>query len=294
MNRSLLYAFVFSFILLIVAPVRAGIVADTGSGMVTNGIDGFFGHSANEMAGGNNATNFSIFAFWYNPLKNPAVVSTIKNTSVFAFTIFISYILLAMSYLVLQTRKQKAAQAVEYIFNKGKSYDIETFVKTCGTILALFCFVLVIMMAILYLAQAASDMMDRSGMNVIQLSSHSGLMNFVYNCFWFIIRISFGVRNLILTYIFSFSVVLVTSWGFSFLQKPVEIIGLYFLIIAFMQPIMVGIAAIGIETIEYQNNLEGFGAVTSLLALFILLIVIALVCIVGPIYGHKTFFRLRG
>jgi hypothetical protein len=284
----------FILFVLLSAPVKAGIVEDTGSGMVTNGIDGFFGYSANELAGGKNATNFSVFASWYNPLKNPVVVSTIKNTSVFAFTIFISYILLAMSYLVLQTRKPKAAQAVEYILNKGKSYDIETFVKTCGTIIALFCFVLVIMMAILYLVQAASDMMNSSAMTVIRTSSHSGLMNFIYNCFWFIILISFGVRNLILTYIFAFSVVLVTSWGFSFLQKPVEIIGLYFLVIAFMQPIMVGMAAIGIETIDYQNNLEGLGAVTSLISLFILLIVVSLVCIVGPIYGHKIFFKLRG
>lgn len=291
----ILLLIIFSFPII---PAQADPVSDTGAGMVSNGIDMFFGAAGKALTGGKNETDFKALTTFYNPLDNPVVVASIKNTSVFGFTIFIAYILLGMSYLVLQSSKPKAAQAAEYIFNNGKSYNLEAFVKKCGTIIALFIFILIIMTAILFLAQAFSDMMDNSSMQVIQTSSKSGIITFIYSIFWLILTILLTLRNLILTFIYCFVIILVTAWAFSIFEKPIELIGIYFLIIAFMQPVMVGIAAIGIQTIEYLKTANsGFvgaaGMFSVTLALLILLVVIAAAFIIGPIYFHKLFFEVK-
>ena len=68
-----------------------------------------------------------------------------------------------------------------------------------------------------------------------------------------------------------------------FLTKPIEILGLYLGIIISMQPALVGASAIGIEAATFI----GIGG----LAVVILLIVIALVFIIGPIYFHGLLFK---
>jgi len=280
-------------IAILIIPAQADPLTDALTGAVASGIDAFFGAAGNAIMGGNSTSGFSSLSEFYDPLTNPVVVESIKNTSVFGFTIYLAYVLLAMSYLVLQSRKPEVIRAVEYNLNKGKTYDLPAFVKKCSLIIALFVFVLVIMYAILQMAQVFTNMMDASSMSVIQASGESGVMTFLYSLFWLIIKILLALRNLIITFIYCFVVILIVLWGFSFFEKPIEVLALYFLILAFMQPVMVGIAAIGIKTIEATQ-----GGVVDVerpitLAFLVILIVVAAVFIVGPIYFHKEFFSMR-
>ena len=280
-------------IAILIIPAQADPLTDALTGAVASGIDAFFGAAGNAIMGGNSTSGFSSLSEFYDPLTNPVVVESIKKTSVFGFTIYFAYVLLAMSYLVLQSRKPEVIRAVEYNLNKGKTYDLPAFVKKCSLIIALFVFVLVIMYAILQMAQVFTNMMDASSMSVIQASGESGVMTFLYSLFWLIIKILLALRNLIITFIYCFVVILIMLWGFSFFEKPIEVLALYFLILAFMQPVMVGIAAIGIKTIEATQ-----GGVVDVerpitLAFLVILIVVAAVFIVGPIYFHKEFFSMR-
>lgn len=285
----------FLVLSILIVPANADPVTDAGVGMVAGGIDAFFGMAGNAIMGGNSTSGFSSLSEFYDPLTNPVVVESIKNTSVFGFTIYLAYVLLAMSYLVLQSKKPEAVRAAEYIINNGRSYDLAAFVKKCSLIIALFVFILIIMYAILQIAQAFTTMMDTSSMSVIQTSGQSGVMTFIYSIFWLLIKILLCLRNLIITFIYCFVVILIMLWGFSFFEKPIEIIGLYFLILAFMQPVMVGMAAIGIKTIEAtQGGAVGVATEISVsLALLVVLIVVAAAFIVGPIYFHKQFFSMR-
>ena len=280
-------------IAILIIPAQADPLTDALTGAVASGIDAFFGAAGNAIMGGNSTSGFSSLSEFYDPLTNPVVVESIKNTSVFGFTIYLAYVLLAMSYLVLQSRKPEVIRAVEYNLNKGKTYDLPAFVKKCSLIIALFVFVLVIMYAILQMAQVFTNMMDASSMSVIQASGESGVMTFLYSLFWLIIKILLALRNLIITFIYCFVVILIVLWGFSFFEKPIEVLALYFLILAFMQPVMVGIAAIGIKTIEAtQGGVVGVERPITL-AFLVILIVVAAVFIVGPIYFHKEFFSMR-
>lgn len=288
----------FLVLSILIVPANADPVTDAGVGMVAGGIDAFFGMAGNAIMGGNSTSGFSSLSEFYDPATNPVVVESIKNTSVFGFTIYIVYVLLAMSYLVLQSKKPEAVRTAEYIINNGRSYDLAAFVKKCSLIIALFVFILIIMYAVLQMAQAFTNMMDTSSMSVIQTSGQSGVMTFIYSIFWLLIKILLCLRNLILTFIYCFVVILIMLWGFSFFEKPIEILGLYFLILAFMQPVMVGLAAIGIKTIEFMNETQGgaVGVVTEIsvsLALLVVLIVVAAAFIIGPIYFHKQFFSMR-
>lgn len=285
----------FLILSILIVPANADPVTDAGVGMVAGGIDAFFGMAGNAIMGGNSTSGFSSLSEFYDPLTNPVVVESIKNTSVFGFTIYLAYVLLAMSYLVLQSTKPEAVRAAEYIVNRGKSYDLPAFVKKCSLIIALFVFILIIMYSVLQLAQVFTTMMDTSSMSVIQTSGQSGVMTFIYSIFWLLIKILLGLRNLIITFIYCFVLILIMLWAFSFFQKLIEIIGLYFLILAFMQPVMVGIAAIGIKTIEAtQGGAVGVATEISVsLALLVILIIVAAAFIVGPIYFHKQFFSMR-
>ncbi len=293
MNRLFLSLLVIS---LMVLPVSAGDVAtDVGAGMVASGIDMFFDSTSTAIGG--NSSNFQTLSVWYNPFDNPVVRDTIKSTSIFAFTLFIAYVLLALCYLVTQSRKPEMAQAIDYAFNSGKSFNLGKFVKNCGTIMGLFVFVVIIIVFFLNLAQAASNMMDTSALTTIESSSQSGFMKFIYSIFWFIITILLALRTLIITLICAFVVVLIFLWKFPCATKPVEIIFLYLVLIIFMQPVMVGSAAVGIETINYMSSSGAVvgtaGAITLSLAMLVLLIVIAALFIVGPFYFHEIFFSLR-
>lgn len=283
----------------LIIPAQADPLSDALGGAVTRGIDDFFGMAGNAIMGGNSTSGFSSLSEFYDPTTNPVVVDSIKNTSIFGFTIYIAYVLLAMAYLVLQSKKPEVVRTAEYILNTGKSYDLPAFVKKCSLIIVLFLFILIIMYTVLQMAQAFTNMMDTSSMSVIQTSQQSGFMTFIYSIFWLVIKIFLELRNLIITFIYCFIVILIMLWGFSFFEKPIEILGIYFLILAFMQPVMVGMAAIGIKSIEFTNQTQGgaVGVVTNIsasLAMLVILIAVAVLFIVGPIYFHKQFFSMRG
>ncbi len=293
-NRLLLCLF---FVLLFITPAYAGdVTTDVGAGMVSSGIDMFFDSTSKSLSG--NSSSLQTVSGWYNPFDNPVVRKTNTNLAIFAFTIFIAYVLLAMCYLVIQTQKPEAAQALEFAFNQGKSFNLQKFVTNCFSTLGLFVFVVVIIVFLLGLAQAASNMMDTSALTTIQNSSESGFVKFIYSIFQWVIEILLALRNLILTMICAFVIVLIFLWKFPIATKPVEIIGIYLVLIIFMQPVMVGSAAIGIETIDYMHDSGGIAdtpqaqSVVSL-ALLILLIVIAAMFIIGPFYFHEIFFSLR-
>jgi hypothetical protein len=293
------------FVLLLILPVlpaSAGdVTTDVGAGMVSSGIDMFFDSTGKSLSGSSNSSSnitASTLSGWYNPFDNPVVRKTNTILSIFAFTIFIAYVLLAMCYLVIQTKKPEAAQALEFAFNSGKSFNLQKFVTNCFSTLGLFVFTIVIIIFLLSLAQAASNMMDTSALITIHNSSQSGFVKFIYGMFNWAIEILLDLRNLILTMICSFTIVLIFLWKFPIATKPVEIIGIYLVLIIFMQPVMVGTAAIGIETIDYMKesgSIAGgtLGQSTISLALLILLIVIAAMFIIGPFYFHKIFFSLR-
>lgn len=281
--------------LFLVIPASAGDVAsDVGAGMVAGGIDMFFDATSKSLVG--NSSNFSVMAN-YNPFANPAVRSTITNTSIFAFTIFIAYIILAMCYLVVQSRTPQRARDLEFVFNNGKAFNLEKFVTNCVTIMALFIFSIIIIVLLLNLAQAFSNMMDTSALTTLENSSQSGFIKFIYSLIWFLLKILLALRDLILTLICAFIIILIFLWKIPAATKPVEIIALYLVLIIFMQPAMVGTAAVGIGTVDYLTSIGsvegGTGAIIVTIALLILLIVVALMFIVGPFYFHKLFFSLR-
>lgn len=285
------------FVLLSITPAYAGdVTTDVGAGMVSSGIDMFFDSTSKSLGG--NASNLQTISGWYNPFDNPVVRKTNTNLSIFAFTIFVAYVLLAMCYLVIQTKKPEAAQALEFAFNQGKAFNLQKFVTNSLSTLGLFVFVVVIIIFLLGLAQAASNMMDTSALTTIQNSSQSGFVKFIYSAFKWVIEILIALRNLILTMICAFVIVLIFLWKFPIATKPVEIIGIYLVLIIFLQPVMVGSAAIGIETIDYMSDSDGItGTVlaqsTLSFAVLILLIVIAGMFIIGPFYFHEIFFSLR-
>lgn len=293
-NRVLICLF---FVQLFTAPAYAGdVAADIGAGMVSSGIDMFFDSTSKALGG--NSSNFQTISGWYNPFDNPVVRKTNTTLSIFAFTIFVAYVILAMCYLVIQTKKPEVARALEFSFNQGKSFNLQKFVTNCFSTLGLFVFVVVIIIFLLGLAQAASNMMDTSALTTILNSSQSGFVKFIYSIFKWVIDILLALRNLILTMICAFVIVLIFLWKFPIATKPVEIIGIYLLLIIFMQPVMVGSAAIGIETIDYMHDSGGITAIpeaqlTMSIALLILEIAIAAMFIVGPFYFHDIFFSLR-
>ncbi len=298
--QSILLVLLLIPVALLAAPaVSAGDVAsDVGAGMVASGIDIFFDATSKALVGNasggiQNMTGIG----WYNPFDNPVVRSTNTSMSVFAITIFIAYVLLAMCYLVLQSRAPEKARAMEFSLNSGKAFNLEKFVTNSVSMIALFVFSVLIIMFLLNLAQAASNMMDTSAMTTLENSSQSGFVKFIYSIVWFILQIILALRTLILTMICAFIIVLIFLWKVPGATKPVEIIGLYLVLIIFMQPAMIGTAAVGIGTIGYLSDTGsiegGTSSIIITLALLILLIVIALLFIVGPFYFHELFFSLR-
>ncbi len=293
-NRIFLCLF---YILITVVPASAGDVAsDVGAGMVSTGIDMFFDSTSKALGG--NSSSLQTVSDWYNPFDNPVVRKTNTTLSIFAFTIFVAYVLLAMCYLFVSSKKPETARAIEFALNSGNAFNLRKFVMNCVSTLGLFVFVVIIIIFLLNLAQAASNMMDTSAVTTIQNSSNSGFVKFMYSGFWFLLDILLSLRKLILTMICAFIIILVFIWKFPIATRMVEIIGIYMGLIIFMQPVMVGAAAVGIETVDYLNT-SGSGiagdieAVTLSFALFIILIVIALLFLVGPFYFREMFFSLR-
>ena len=296
--KKILLMFVISSFLIIPMPASANPATDAGVAMVAGGIDAFFSMAGNAIMGGNSTAAFSSLSVFYDPITNPVVVESLRNTSVFGLTIYISYVLLAMAYLVLQSRTPGVIRTAEYITNNGKPYNLVKFVKKCSTMIVLYVFILIIMYAILQIAQIFTNIMDTSSISAIQASAQSGFMTFIYSLFWLVLSILITLRNLIITFIYCFLVILIMLWGFDIFQKPIEVIGIYFILLAFMQPVMVGVAAIGIRTIEFtkgmQYDMPGISLTNSVtLALLIILIAIGVMFVIGPIYFHKQFYSLR-
>jgi len=295
MKQKLILSLLFTSLLIF--PVSGDVTSDVGAGMVAAGIDMFFDSTSKSIGG--NSSSFQTLSVMYNPFDNPAVRSTIKGTSIFAFTIFVAYVLLAMCYLVMQSRAPEKARAIEFALNSGKSFNLEKFAKNCATIMGLFIFVVIIIVFLLNLAQAASNMMDTSALTAIENSAQSGVIKLMYSILWVMIEILLAMRSLIITIICAFVVILIFLWKFPRATKAVEIIGLYLVLLIFMQPVMVGAAAVGIETINYLSSTTlGYGAghigtLTLSLALLIILVVIAAIFIIGPFYFHESFFSLR-
>ena len=284
------------FMLITVIPASAGdVTTDVGAGMVAGGIDMFFDSTGKALGG--NSSSLQTISDWYNPFDNPVVRKTNTILSVFAFTIFVAYVLLAMCYLFVSSKKPETARAFEFAFNSGNAFNLRKFVMNCVSTLGLFVFVVIIIIFLLNLAQAVSNMMDTSAVTTIQNSSNSGFIKFIYSGFWFVLNILLSLRKLIITMICAFIIILVFLWKFPIATKMVEIIGIYMLLIIFMQPVMVGAAAVGIETVDYLNTSGSTAgtieAAALSLALFIILIVIALLFIAGPFYFHEMFFSLR-
>ncbi len=274
------------------------VASDVGAGMVASGIDIFFDSASKALVGNTSGGIQNMTGIgWYNPFDNPVVRSTNASMSVFAITIFIAYVLLAISYLVLQSRAPEKARAIEFSLNSGKAFNLEKFVTNSVSMIGLFVFSVLIVMFLLNLAQAASNMMDTSAMTTLENSSQSGFVKFIYSIVWFILQIITALRTLILTMICAFIIILIFLWKVPGATKPVEIIGLYLVLIIFMQPAMIGTAAVGIGTIGYLSDTGsiegGTGSIIVTLALLILLIIIALLFIVGPFYFHELFFSLR-
>ncbi len=272
-------------LLFLPATAHANMATDTGAKMISNGIDSWFDSSASSMIG--NQTNATAqMSRWFNPFTVPIVKKTNHNLLIFAVMVFILIVFGGLAYLAAQTWHRNTARTIENIINNGTAFDLKAYSSLLGRILAGWILLPTILFLLLIIAYGASADMDTKALGVIELSSDSGWMKFIYSCTSYLLMIVFGLRNLGISSICAFMVLYPPLHEIPILSKLIKIIMIYLFLLIFMQPVVVGSAAISIETALFL----GLPSVTAL----IITIAISLLFIVGPIYFHKLFFDIAG
>ncbi len=229
---------------------------DTGVNMISNGLENAAADAGNDL--NNGSSNFSSLADPYNPLDNPSVISLITVFSGINFLLFLLFLVVGLVYVLLIRKNARAYKLINFVFNDGNEFDFMWYATALGRILILSFFVYVIMSALLIVAWLVTSMMGIGALNAVQGSDQSGWVTFVYDILMWIIGIFMIMRNILLSVFFGVAVPWVILREYPPVQELMNNIGMYFITIVFMQPILVLVATIGVATDEWINDSQSF------------------------------------
>jgi hypothetical protein len=236
-----------------ISPIGADSAYDIGVGMVSSGLESAAAKAGNDLNGGN-ATNFSKLSTPYNPLENPAVITVIATTAGFTLLLFLMFLLIGLVYIFFIRKRPKTYKAINYVFNDGQKFDFMWYVSALGRILVLTIFIYIIMEAVLVASWVATSMMGDTALNSVQTTNQSGYLSFVYNFLMWIVDIILIMRNIILSILFGIAEVWVILREYPPLKKSMNSLGLYYIVIATLQPILVIVTTMGFATDVWINS----------------------------------------
>lgn len=274
---------VILILLLMIYPVSAS-AGDEGSWMVKNGFELFgksIGDSFYEMGTGNKTVNQSessgllvrLISYTIDPYSFDFVMEWQKIT-------IVSYVLLAILSLLIASSRMA----------QGKiSYHQMTSNVLLGCVLPVA--VLFGTYLILQINYVVSAFLSSQGLNAIPISGSNIVAYFIMAITFFIMSIVMFARNVIIIFFAAGGIVLAALYFIPHMKDAIESAYKYFLVIVFMQPILIFITILGMSFLQaLPSEILQFQAIGSIV-LGLLIMVLGVSLLLGK--GIVRLFMYR-
>jgi hypothetical protein len=267
--------------------------AEAGANMIKSGIDAWLTGSADSMIGyAHNVsgkpdrgavemTLFSMITFNYDPFKNPAVINVLQYTSLLFIIMFIMFVLGGMGYVMIHSKFQEYGEALDFALHMDNGFNYKDYIKTIGGVVLFLVFGFSFVWTVMLISHVFSEMMAITALDATVISPSAPLIYFFMGIAYLILSIFMAIRVLVISIVTSLLFILFALWSFHIIRDIIIDIFIFFVMMIFLQPILISIAAIGIMTIDYLRPLSLWNAEFLYFGLLILLLVTALVFTVG-------------
>jgi len=278
-----------------------GIVDDIAAGAVKKGAECFayfIGDSMIDIGGNGTVANrgetpqliVNMLSATVDPFSLPFVQEWWGTSLIFFVVVAIIYICAGGGFALLSTLSPETAQRLNWISGETYSghFEIKKWASNVILALAFPFFTYFGLYFILQLCYVVTVLLSVTALNTIPLTSQNIIIYLFMAATYLLLSIIMSIRNIVIVVFCAGGLMLAALYLIPSLQNLVKNIFMYFLLLVFMQPLMIFIAAIGamfisaipVELMQVQISL--------LLALMVLLLLTGIIIV----FGYGTVSRM--
>ncbi len=292
-KNKIVYIIVLS-LLLLTFPVLADSeeTASYGAQMVASGMEIFansISDSMYQLGNGSAPVNrsespgtlFKIITYTVDPYSFEWV-HTWQNTMMVAYVIFGLLALFVSSSFVLWSRLSPSfVDRITWITGSTGDFNFD---KWKGTIILMFILPVAVLFGVyvlIYVNFVISSFLTAKGLSAIPLVADNIIAYFFMALTFLIMSLVMFARNIIIVLFVAGSLGLAALYLFDDLRDAIKSLFMYFIVVLFMQPVIIFVAILGLLFLKNLPPALFFMESTGYLVLSLILIVIGVVCIVG-------------
>lgn len=304
MDTKIIYLFIILFCFF---PdiAGAGIVDDAAAASVKKGLDIFFYSIGDSMINLNSSGTldgaarqetpgliFNMISYTVDPFALNFVKEWWRTSLIFFVTVAIMYICMGGALALLQNYHPSVLQRLNWIESGIYSDNFELKQWLSNVVLALlFPFLTYFgLYAILQLCYVVTGLVTQTALNAVPPTAENLIVYLFMAITYLLLSIIMSIRNIVIVLFCAGGLMLAALYLLPSLQNLVKHIFMYFLLLVFLQPLMVFVAAVGVMFITgIPTGLIQIQA-SLYLGLMILLLLIGLVVT----FGYGTISRMIG
>lgn len=306
MARHVIIPLVLLVVLLTIPPVSAGPVDDAASAAVKNGITSFLYYIGDAMMGINgetaltngtaaNATQspgmiFDMITYTIDPFSMPFVQGWWGTSLVFFVMVALSYILLGGGFALLATKFPSVMERLAWLESGTYQSNFQLKEWFSSVILALlFPFITYFgIYVILEICYVVTALLTDSALEAVPPTADNIIAYLFMSFAYLVLSILMGIRTLVIVLFAAGGLMLAALFLIPSLKGLVHNIFMYVLLLIFMQPILVFVAAVGVVLLKnIPPSLQFYTP-----ALYISLIIVMMLIGVIFIFGYTTLYRM--
>lgn len=261
---------------------------------VTSGINNFAIGLGNDMVNANSTNStfdgkliVNIATFTYNPFHDPAVQNALKESALLYVLFVIAFILIGGSYVQISRLRTTR----EFLGMKiGAGGSLSSFYKSVFGLIMYAPLVPFLMWLVLLFNYILCQLIMQGAISSLLFTPENLFMYLSICCIYAMLMGAFAFRTLVIGLCVGYCLLIIVLYIIPFTKKIGEGLLRYFVIIVFMQPVLLLLTCMGIEIIKFVAPFNPFMQKYMFIILGFMLFVVAMVFILGPI----TIMKLLG
>ena len=253
---------------------------------VSNGIDKFAIGIGNDLVNSSNVNGtydgkliIDVATFTYNPFRDPAVISILKESALLYVLFGICFILVGGAYVQI-SRMRAHREFLGMELNSGLS--LSNFYRSVFGLI-LLAPVVPFMMWVVLMFNSVLCKMIMSGIISSILFTPDNVALYVAMCFIYaVMSYAFIWRSLVIGITVGYCLILIILYAIPFTRNVGKGVFVYWLLMVFMQPVILAFTCVGVGIIKCISAFNINAELSGYFVLCILLVVVSLVFIFGP------------
>lgn len=279
-----------------------GIVDEAAASAVKAGMDMFaysIGDSMINLNGNGTVVNrqetpnliLSMLSYTVDPFSMDFVKNWWGTSLVFFVMVAILYICVGGGFALLSTHSPELAQRISWIDGSSHSnFNIKQWFSNVVLAMVFPLFTYFGLYVILQMSYVITAMLSQAALDALPLTPSNIIVYLFMAATYLFLSILMSIRNIVIVVFCAGGLMLAALYLIPALQGLIKNVFMYFLLLVFMQPILVFVAAVGVIFITSLPPALMPLRSSLLLALMILLFLISMVLV----FGYGTISRMIG